>query len=321
MHKFIYGLKQSPRAWYAKLSFILEKFDFRRSNADSSLFVRVGSVGKLIVLIYVDDLIVTGNNVEEVHSLKLALQSKFAIKDLGTLKYFFGNELATSQQGLFLNQRKYIPDLLKESGLMDCKPVCTPLDNKLQLTTHSEALSNVTKYRRLVRKLIYLTITCFDISYAVSIVSQFMHAPTLVHMQIMNRILRYLKGSVGRGLLMTKNDSTTAMGYTDAGWAENSLDRKLTTGFCTFVGGNLVTRRSKKQSVVTRSSAEAKYQAMASPVCELIWLKSLLFDIGFPSNEPMSMFCDNQAAMHIASNHVFHERTKHIEVDCHYVRA
>ncbi|CAN6713480.1 unnamed protein product [Malus baccata var. baccata] len=261
------------------------------------------------------DLIMIGDSDAEIQSLKLALRNKFTIKDLGRLKYFLGIELATSQQGLFLNQRKYILDLLKESNLMDCKHAHTPLDNKLQLTTHSEVLSNVTEYQRLVGKLIYLTITRPDISYAVSIMSQFMHVPTSVHMQIVKRILRYLKASVGRGILMTKNDSTAIIGYTDVDWAGHFLDHKSTTG------GNLVTWRSKKQSVVAYSSAEAEYRAMASTACELIWLKSLLFDLGFHSKEPISMFCDNQVAMHIASNPVFHERTKHIEVDCHYVRA
>ncbi|XP_068329675.1 uncharacterized mitochondrial protein AtMg00810-like [Pyrus communis] len=268
LHKF-------PRAWYAKLSSVLEAFDFQRSSADSSLFIRVGSVGKLIVLIYIDDLIVTGYNIEEVHSLKLALRSKFAIKDLGTLKYFLGIELATSSKGLFLNQRKFILDLLKESNLLDCKPAHTPLDSKLCLHDHSKLLCNVTKYQRLVSKLIYLTITRPDISYAVSIISQFMHAPTLGHMHIVKRILQYLKGSFGRGLFMKKNDSTAIMGYTDADWEGNSLDCKSTRGFCTFVGGNLVTWRSKKQSVVARYSAKVEYRAMASTVCELFWLKSL----------------------------------------------
>ena len=120
---------------------------------------------------------------------------------------------------------------------------------------------------------------------------------------------------------MQKNESNNILAYTDADWAGNSLDRKSTTGFCTFVGGNLVTWKSKKQTVVARSSAEAEYRAMAATASELIWLKSLLLDLGFTSKEPMSLFCDNQAAMHIASNPVFHERTKHIEVDCHFIRT
>ncbi|PRQ60643.1 putative RNA-directed DNA polymerase [Rosa chinensis] len=320
LHKAIYGLKQSPRAWYAKLSSVLEEVGFHRSNADSSLFIRIGSTSKLLVLIYVDDLIVTGDNVEEIELLKQSLRSRFAIKDLGILKYFLGIEMATSHKGLFLNQRNYVLDLLQDADMKDCKPARTPLDSKLQLNVLSEPLSNLTSYQRLVGKLIYLTITRPDIAYAVSIVSQFMHAPTLAHLHIIKRILRYLKGSVGRGILMKNNGNTHIMGYTDSDWADNSLDRKSTTGFCTFVGGNLVTWKSKKQTVVARSSAEAEYRAMTSTACELIWLKCLLSDLGFLSSQPMSLFCDNQAAMHIASNPVFHERTKHIEVDCHYIR-
>ncbi|XP_061999424.1 uncharacterized mitochondrial protein AtMg00810-like [Rosa rugosa] len=227
--------------------------------------------------------------------------------------------MATSHKGLFLNQRKYILDLLQDADMEDCKPARTPLDSELQLNVLSESFLDLTSYQRLVGKLIYLTITRLDISYAVSIVSQFMHAPTLAHLHIVKRILRYLKGSIGRGILMKNIGNTHIMGYTDADWAGNSLDRKSTTGFCTFLGGNLVTWKSKKQTVVARSSAEAEYRTMASTSCELIWLKGLLSDLGFPSCQPMSLFCDNQAAMQIASNPVFHERTKHIEVDCHYI--
>ena len=147
-----------------------------------------------------------------------------------------------------------------------------------------------------------------------------MHDPTIDHLCIVKRILRYLKGSIGRGLLLKNNGSTNIEGYVDADWAGNMLDRKSTTGYCTLVGGNMVTWKSKKQTVVARSSAEAEYRAMAAASCELIWLKGLLTDLGFQPNTPIVLHCDNQAAMHIASNPVFHERTKHIEVDCHYVR-
>ncbi|KAM2907145.1 hypothetical protein COP2_046815 [Malus domestica] len=321
LHKVIYGLKQSPRAWYAKLSSVLEVAGFKRSHADSSLFVRNGVQGKLVVLIYVDDLIITGDNMDELEALKRSLHQQFAIKDLGSLKYFLGIEMATSSKSLFLNQRKYVLDLLDEAHMVNCKPTRTPLASKLQLDAPGNLLSNPNVYQRMVGKLIYLTITRPDIAYSVSLISQFMHSPTLVHWTIVKRILRYLKGSIDRGILMQKNESNHILAYTDADWAGNSLDRKSTTGFCTFVGGNLVTWKSKKQTVVARSSAEAEYRAMAATASELIWLKSLLLDLGFTSKEPMSLFCDNQAAMHIASNPVFHERTKHIEVDCHYIRT
>ncbi|CAN6720741.1 unnamed protein product [Malus baccata var. baccata] len=266
----IYGLKQSPRAWHSKLSLVLQVTGFKRSHADSSLFVRSGVLGKLVVLIYVDDLIITGDNVNEINALKCSLHQQFAIKDLGVLKYFLGIEMATSSKGLFLNQRKYVVDLLDEAHMLECKPARTPLVSKLQLDAKGEHFSNPGVYQRMVGKFIYLTITRPDIAYLVSLVSQFMHYPTSVHWKIVKIILRYLKGSVGRGILMKKNGSNHIMAYTDADWACNSLDRKSTTGFCTFVGGNLVTWKSKKQIVVARSSAKAEYRAMAAATCELI---------------------------------------------------
>jgi hypothetical protein len=320
LHKALYGLKQSPRAWYSKLSSVLIASGFKRSHADSSLFVRTGNVGRLIVLVYVDDLIITGDNMDEIQSLKSTLHETFSIKDLGSLRYFLGIEMDHSPKGLFLNQRKYIVDLLHEVGMTDSKPAHTPLKSNLKLNIEGEPLSDISMYQRLVGKLIYLTITRPDITYAVSLVSQFMHSPTSLHLTIVKRILRYLKGTVTKGILMRNNGHFKLEGFSDSDWAGNAIDRKSTTGFCTFIGGNLVTWKSKKQTVVARSSAEAEYRAMASTACELIWLKTLLGDLGISCNVPITLHCDNQAAMHIAANPVFHERTKHIEVDCHFVR-
>ncbi|KAM2757556.1 hypothetical protein PS2_019291 [Malus domestica] len=251
LHKAIYGLKQSPRAWYAKLSSMLEREGFLISNVDSSLFVWNGTRGKLVVLIYIDDLIITGDNAFEIGALKASLHQTFVIKDLGKLKYFLGIEMENSQQGLFLNQRKYVMDLLEEAKFTDCKPVVTPIDNKLKLTTDGEALKNVTYYQILVGKLIYLTITRLDITFAVSLVSQFKHAPTVEHLNIVKRILRYLKGSIDKGILMRNNHSTEIHVYTNADWAGSAIDRKSTTRYCTFVGGNIVTWKSKKQQVLS----------------------------------------------------------------------
>ncbi|XP_068307153.1 uncharacterized mitochondrial protein AtMg00810-like [Pyrus communis] len=220
--------------------------------------------------------------------------------------------MATFHKGFFLSQRKYVLDLLKEANMNDAKPVHTPLDTKLKLSLERQPLPNISYYQRLVGKLIYLTITRPDIAYSVSIASQF---------NLVKRLLRYLKGSVGRGIIMKKNESTQITGYYDADWVSNSIDRKSTTRYCTFVGGNLVTWKSKKQAVVARSITEVEYRAMASTACKLIWLKGLLCNLGVFTPQSMYLLCDNQAAMHIASNPVFHERTKHIEVDCRYVHA
>ena len=320
LNKSIYGLKQSPRAWHAKLSSTLEDLGFTRSSADSSLYVQTGQTEKLMVLIYVDDLIITGSNADSIAALKKKLQGKFPVKDLGPLKYFLGIEVATSRKGLFLNQRKYTIDLLRDSNMLNSKPANTPFDSKLQLDKLGDPLDSPNYYQKLVGKLIYLTITRPDISFAVSLVSQYMHAPTVVHLCMVKRILRYLKKTIGRGIVMRRNGHTDIIGFSDSDWAGNTIDRRSTTGYCMFVGGNLVSWKSKKQPVVARSSAEAEYRAMAAASCEMVWLKNLLTDLGFSPTSPMKLFCDNQAAMHIAANPVFHERTKHIEVDCHFIR-
>ena len=320
LNKALYGLKQSPRAWYAKLSSVLTMNGLQRSDADSSLFVKKGISCITVVLVYVDDIVITGNDHEEISKLKAFLHRKFAIKDLGILKYFLGIEAAYSTKGIFLNQRKYVLDLLQDSGKLGAKPAETPTETGGKPDDEGEPFPNVVQYQRLVGRLIYLTITRPDISYAVSLVSRFMHAPKVQHMDAVNRILRYLKGSAGRGIWMRKNGHTSISAYTDADWAGCPIDRRSTTGYCIFVGGNLVTWKSKKQNVVAKSSAEAEYRAMSTTTSEIIWLRALLKDLSFPTTESSRLFCDNQAAIHIASNPVFHERTKHIEVNCHFVR-
>ncbi|CAL9002956.1 unnamed protein product [Prunus brigantina] len=208
LHKAIYELEQSPRAWYAKLSSVLESIDFKRSNAYSSLFVKTGLAGRLVVLIYIDDLIVTGNNMGEIHKLKPFLHKKFAIKDLGSFKYFWRIEIASSSKGLFLNQYKYVLDLLQETGMLETKPVITPIDCKAKLGLDGELLADASYYLRLVGRLIYLTITRPDIYHAVSLVSQFIHSPRSTHLQAIKRILHYLKGSISRDILIRKNGNS-----------------------------------------------------------------------------------------------------------------
>ncbi|KAL1205729.1 Retrovirus-related Pol polyprotein from transposon RE2 [Cardamine amara subsp. amara] len=329
LRKAIYGLKQSPTAWYHKLSFTLTAKGFRRSEADHTLFTSQSAQGIVVVLVYVDDLIISGNDQAGIQETKLFLKSVFDIKDLGELKYFLGIEICRSPEGLFLSQRKYSLDLLKETGKIGSKPAKTPLEDGYKVRRKGEKgqedpldkpFHDPAQYRRLVGKLIYLTITRPDLCFAVNQVSQHMKEPSVHHWNMVERILRYIKGSPGQGVWMGKNDSTEIVGYCDADYAGDTMDRRSTTGYCTFIGGNLVTWKSKKQKVVSCSSAESEYRAMKKLTNELVWLKALLKDLGIESTSPITMHCDNQAAIHIATNSVFHERTKHIEVDCHKVR-
>ncbi|RDX95269.1 Copia protein, partial [Mucuna pruriens] len=170
------------------------------------------------------------------------------------------------------------------------------------------------RYRRLVGKLIYLIITRPDISFTVRVASCVDHWATVL------RILRYIKKTPGQGLLYEDKGDTHISCYCDADWAGSPIDRRSTTSFCISIGGNVVSWKSKKQNTIARSSAEAEYRAMASTTCELIWVKQLIQELKFADVQPMKLYRDNQVALHIASNPVFHERTKHIEIDCYFVR-
>ncbi|KAG7572488.1 Integrase catalytic core [Arabidopsis suecica] len=324
LRKAIYGLKQSPRAWYHKLSSTLLANGFKKSHSDHTLFTKQDNQGIVVVLVYVDDLIISGSNKEGIQAIKSSLHSAFDIKDLGVLKYFLGIEVCRSKEGLFLSQRKYALDLLKLTGKLGAKPVDTPLEQGYKVNRKGEKDDTPyhcpEQYRRLVGKLIYLTYTRPDLSFAVNQVAQHMQTPTVYHWGLVERILRYIKGSPGKGIWMGRNSSTEIVGYCDADYNGDRNTRQSTTGFCTFIGGNLVTWKTKKQKVVSCSSAEAEYRAMKKLTNELTWLKALLKDFGIEQKTPITFHCDNQAAIHIATNPVFHERTKHIETDCHKTR-
>ena len=175
-------------------------------------------------------------------------------------------------------------------------------------------------YQRLVGKLIYLSHARPDIAYAVSVVSQFMHCPSEDHMDVVMRILRYLKSSPRKGLMFSKNGHLNVAGYIDADWARNIMDRKSTSGYFTFVGGNLVTWRSKKQKVVALSNAEAEFRGMVKGICELLWLKKLLVEIGVAPSSEMNLLCDNKAAIAISHIPVQHDHTNHVEVDRNFIK-
>ncbi|PRQ49627.1 putative RNA-directed DNA polymerase [Rosa chinensis] len=322
LRKSLYGLKQSPRAWFGRFSQFMRKVGYRQSNSDHTLFLKHQQGKVTALIIYVDDMIITGNDTVEIDRLQRQLAFEFEMKDLGELKYFLGIEVARGREGIYLCQRKYVLDLLTKTGLLDCRPVDTPIEQNHCLAEYPDQVpTDRARYQRLVGRLIYLAHTRPDVAYAVSVVSQFMHNPSESHMDAVMRILKYLKSAPGMGVLFSKhNNILDVCGFTDADWAGNITDRRSTSGYFTFVGGNLVTWKSKKQKVVARSSAEAEYRGMAQGVCELLWLRNLLRDLGFKLKSTMQLYCDNKAAIDISQNPVQHDRTKHVEVDRHFIK-
>ncbi|KAL5540944.1 hypothetical protein UlMin_044920 [Ulmus minor] len=297
-------------------------FGYHQSNSDHTLFLKK-QMGKITALIvYVDDMVVTGNDPEERKALQTHLSREFEMKDLGPLKYFLGIEVSRSKEGIVISQRKYALDLLQETGMSSCQPADTPVEEGLKLCIESDQVPvDKGRYQRLVGRLMYLAHTRPDLAYALSIVSQFMHNPGEKHMNAVMRILRYLKSAPGKGILFTKKENfQNVVTYTDADWAGSIDNRRSTSGYFTFVGGNLVTWRSKKQNVVSRSSAESEYRGIALGLCEALWLRLLLQDLGYPPQQPIQLYCDNKAACDIAHNPVQHDRTKHVEVDRFFIK-
>ena len=196
------------------------------------------------------------------------------MKDLGPLNDFLGLEVSSSANGYYLTWAKYTSVLISRASITDSKIVDTPIEYNCRLNSHDgESLSDATLYRQLVGSLIYLTVTRLDISYAVHVVSQFMAAPRSPHYVVILKILRYLKGTIFDGLHFFSHSSLTLQAYSDSDWAGDSTDRRFTTGYCFLMGDSLICWRSKKQTVVARSSTEAEYRALAATTAELISLR------------------------------------------------
>ncbi|XP_050134493.1 uncharacterized mitochondrial protein AtMg00810-like [Malus sylvestris] len=325
LHKSLYGLKQAPRAWNDKFTSFLPSLGFTSTYADSSLFVKQIDSFVVVLLLYVDDIIITGNAPTLISDVISALTKEFDIKDLGPLHFFLGIQIISQTDGLVLSQAKYVKDLLTKTAMLDSKPCSTPClpYNRLVLDD-GKPYNNPALYRSVVGALQYLTFTRPDIAFAVHQVCQFMQRPMESHFSVVKRILRYLKGTLNLGIHYVRGglevNSDTIRAFSDADWAGDPNDRRSTTRFVVFLGSNPISWSSKKQQTVSRSSTEAEYRALATTAAELDWIKQLLTFLHLAIPSSPVLFCDNMSAIALTSNPVFHQRTKHIEVDIHFVR-
>ncbi|XP_071729435.1 uncharacterized mitochondrial protein AtMg00810-like [Rutidosis leptorrhynchoides] len=320
LKKALYGLKQAPRARFQRLSSFLICLRFVCSRADTSLFVFKNASDILYLLVYVDDIILTGNNTSLMRYFITRLNKEFSISDLGKLNYFLGLEVSYHDSGLFFCQSKYAYDILARAKLLDVKPISTPLSTSAYFTSQGSPFPDPTLYRSLVGALQYLTITRPDISYAVNQVIQFLHAPMLEHFQAIKRILRYIKGTISYGLSFLHSRSPDILGYSDADWARCIETRRSTYGYSIFSGGNLVSWSAKKQPTISRSSCESEYRTLANTASEIIWITHLLMELHvLPSGRP-TILCDNRSALFLSQNPISHKHAKHIDIDYHFVR-
>ncbi|KAK6148045.1 hypothetical protein DH2020_018957 [Rehmannia glutinosa] len=249
------------------------------------------------------------------------LDGLFTIKDLGQEKYFLGLEIVRTDKGTSLCQRKYILDILQDTHMLDFKPATTPFPPGLKLIEAAGVpLIEPDKFRRLVGRLLYLNLTHPDVTFCVQQLSQFVTNPHTSHWDAAMHLLRYLKGCPSLGVFYPAGSDTSLRAYSDADWAGCPDTRRSISGFYIFLGGCLISWKSKKQQTVSKSSAEAEYRALSSTICELLWISYISHDLHLSISVPIPLFCDNQVALHIVANPIFHERTNHLEIDCHLIR-
>jgi hypothetical protein len=339
LNKALYGLRQAPRAWYICIDSRLKKLGLVCSDLDHNLYILKKGTIVVILLIYVDDLLLTGNCESTIREVKSQLMSKYEMTDLGEIQKYLGVEYTYTASGLVLHQRAYCQQILMQFDMTNCRPATIPLpvDHKVQLATGTSPI-NVHNYCMLIGKLLFLAITRPDISFAVSLLSRYMSAPQEYHLDIALHVLRYLSGTVSHGLYYQFGHSTEVQGFPDANWGMCKDSFKSTGAYVFTMAGSAISWSSKRQQNVSLSSTESECKALTQGAQEAAWIKRLLAEllpndgqvihmkcknisiVSLLPNSPLMLHCDNQSSIKLAKNPVMHSRTKHIGIQHHYVR-
>ncbi|KAL5837333.1 hypothetical protein ACOSQ3_014502 [Xanthoceras sorbifolium] len=329
LKKSLYGLKQAPRQWYKKFDSFMSSSGFTRCQADHCCYIKRFDNSFIILLLYVDDMLVAGSDMQEIMNLKRELSKQFTMKDLGAAKQILGMRIKrdTKSETLLLSQAEYIKKVLSRFNMQDAKPVSTPLGvhfrlSKEQSPKTEEERTHMAKvpYASAIGSLMYAMVcTRPDIAQAVGAVSRYMNNPGKIHWEAVKWILRYLRGTTNKTLCF-KGGDTTLTGYVDADLAGNVDIRKSTTGYVYTLGGTAVSWVSQLQKIVALSTTEAEYVAVTEASKEMVWLQSFLEELG-KKQEDNVLYCDSQSAIHLAKNPSFHSRTKHIQLRYHFIRS
>ena len=327
LNKGLYGLKQSARCWNQTLDEYLVGVAgyYKKSAADGCIYLKNVGSSFIILAIYVDDIIPISNDISLLNKEKDALCKKFEMVDNGEVHFFLGMMIKRdrNQKVMSISQKNYIHTVLEKFGMADCKPVATPIDPGVRLnkTSSDDELFDLHTYQQAIGCLTYIsTTTRPDISAAVGMLSQFMSNPNTIHWTGIKRILRYLKGTCYHGLVYDGKNGDTLTGYSDADWGGDIVTRRSTSGYIFQLGSSTISWCSRKQATVAKSSTEAEYVALSIATQEAIWLRRLLVDLGFVVDCSTTIFEDNQGAIELSKNPKHHNRTKHIDVNYHFVR-
>ncbi|GJU78356.1 ribonuclease H-like domain-containing protein [Tanacetum coccineum] len=298
LQRSLYGLKQAHHAWFYRFATCI---GFQHSKTDMSLLVFNRGPDIAYLLIYVDGIVPTASSAALLHRIIALLHSEFAMTDLGSLNYF-------------------LEEILERAHMQNCNPCRTPVDTESKLGSDGDHVSDPTLYRSLAGALQYITFTRSGLSYAVQQACLHMHDPHDPHFTALKRILRYVRGTLNYGLQLHASSTTQLTVYTDADWVGCPVTRWYTFGYCIFLGDNLLSLSAKCEVTLSRSSAEAEYRGVANVVAETAWICNLLRELHTLLFTPTLVYCDNVSAVYMFANPVQHQRTKHIEIDIHFVR-
>lgn len=323
LRKALYGLRQAGRRWHVKLGQALKDYGLKPSSADPCVFSVGDGVNALLATIYVDDILIASSDISKIAKLTEYLSSLFQITDFGEVNYCLGIEFRQGENRILMSQEGYINDILSRFGMVESKPVSTPLDCSVKLKKNvgcPTAQEKDLPYRELIGMLMYLSVcTRPDIAYTVSYLSQFNCCYNEIHWKSAKRVLRYLKGTSKVGLCF-KRANGDLTGFADADWANCLDDRRSYTGYVFTLFDSVVSWESRKQRTTALSSTEAEYMAISDAVKEAIYLRKFIKGLGFELPSTLKIFNDNNGARKLAENPVFHARTKHIDVRHHFIR-
>ena len=336
--KCIYGLKQSPRNWNAKLHQTLLELGLTRSESDWSVYYKhLKDNSLIIVIVFVDDIIIMSKHETEIKQVKEHLMSQYKMSDLGEIKKYLGMHIhyEKEKQQIHLDQSHYIKDLLERFKMETSKEISTPLNTDHQLTVQDdkeEDCPHTTPYREAIGALLYLSLcTRPDIAYSVNLLSQYVSKPKLKHWQGVKRILRYLKGTINHKLILggeasmnirchTNEPANILQGFADADWAGNKTDRKSTSGYVFQLGTSTISWSSTKQAVVAMSTTEAEYVSLSNAAKEALWLRQLLLELKIKPDGIITIYSDNIGAVELSKSTKFHKRSKHIDIKHHFLK-
>ena len=301
LKKALYGLKQAPRAWNYKLDCILKSMGFIRSVSDQAVYILKNVQEKLLVGVYVDDLIITGSNTEEIEGFKTSMKTKFEMTDFGLLNSYLGIEVIQKETEIKMCQSSYALKVLDEFSMKECNSAKTPMECRLRLNKEGEGEEvESTIYRKLIGYLRYLTLTCPDLIFSVSYLSRFMSKPYSNHMAAAKRILRYIKGTSDYGLVYESNEESKLIGFCDSDYARDLDDRKSTLGYIFLLGSKPIIWNCCKQKVVALSSCEAEYISSALAVCQGIWIRRFMHELIGDHMEKFDLCINNKSAIEIS---------------------